>query len=258
AVVIGGGLLGIETAYGLSRAGVPVTLIHLMDRLMERQLDAEGGRLLAGALQARGISVRLKASTDRIEDDGTGSVSGITLKDGRSIPAAAVIMAVGVRANTQLATGAGLTVERGIVVADDLSTSCPGMYAIGECAQHDGSVYGLVEPGYDQARILAQHLTGDDGGAYTGNVLSTNLKVSGVPVFSAGDFSDEAAQSIITRDPAHNAYRRFFIKDDRLVGTVLVGDTGDALWYRDLIADQTDISDMRDNLAFGRTFAQAA
>ncbi|MEO1206041.1 MAG: FAD-dependent oxidoreductase [Pseudomonadota bacterium] len=258
AVVIGGGLLGIETAYGLARAGVDVCLVHVMDRLMERQLDAEGGALLKTALEKRNIRVLLKASTDEIFGDGNGAVAGIRLKDGTEIEAGMVVMAVGVRADVDLAKNAGLEISRGIKVDDTLQTSAADVYAIGECAEHRGICYGLVEPGYEQAKLLVSHLAGVGSNPYSGNVLATNLKVSGVPVFSAGDFSGEGASNIITRDRAQGAYRRLLVREDRLVGVVLVGDTADALWYRDLIAQDADISSCRDVLAFGRAFATAA
>lgn len=258
AVVIGGGLLGIETAYGLARAGCPVTLVHLMDRLMERQLDAEGAEILAGELSRRGIALRLSAETEAIIDDGSGAVAGIRLKTGEVIDAAIVVMAVGVKPETGLARAAGLDVGRGIKIDDGLETSGAGVFAIGECAEHAGVCYGLVEPGYAQARILARRLAGDSGGAFKGTTLATNLKVSGVAVFSAGDFSGAGAEGIVSRDIERGAYRKLFVRDGRLAGVVLVGDTADALWYRDLIGEQRDVGDIRSGLAFGRAFAEAA
>jgi nitrite reductase (NADH) large subunit len=255
AVVIGGGLLGIEAAVGLARAGVPTTLVHVMDKLMERQLDAQGAAILKSALEARGIKVELSANTNQIV--GTTHVEGVELADGRIIPCGLVVMAVGVRANADLAKTAGLNVGRGIVVSSQLQTSDPNIFAIGECAEHEGTCYGLVEPAYDQAKALARTLTGTPY-AYAGSVLATNLKVSGVPVFSAGTFEAADAEVIILRDCELDSYRKFIIRNEILIGVVLVGDTTDALWYRSLIAARTPISDLRSAFAFGRNFAEAA
>jgi nitrite reductase (NADH) large subunit len=255
AVVIGGGLLGIEAAVGLARAGVPTTLVHVMDKLMERQLDAQGAALLRMALEERHINVELEASTKQIV--GTTHVEGVELADGRVIPCGLVVMAVGVRANAELAKAAGLKVGRGIVVSNQMQTSDPNIFAIGECAEHEGTCYGLVEPAYDQAKILARALAGSPS-TYTGSVLATNLKVSGVPVFSAGTFNDDDAEIIVLRDRQQGSYRKFLIRNETLIGVVLVGDTTDALWYRSLISARTPIADLRSALAFGRGFAEAA
>jgi nitrite reductase (NADH) large subunit len=254
-VVIGGGLLGIEAAYGLARAGARVTLVHLMDRLMERQLDAEGARLLYAALEAKGMRVLLGAETQTIE--GPGKVQSVLLKDGRRLRCELVVMAVGVVPETALAAAAGLTVKRGIIVDDQLETSAPGIYALGECTEHDGRCYGLVEPAYEQARVLADVLGGAEQ-RYGGSVLATNLKVSGVPLFSAGDFEGAGeAECLVLRDGG-SAYRKLVVRDGRLAGTVLVGDTSDALWYLDLIRSGAPIAAMREHLAFGRAYAEAA
>ena len=255
AVVIGGGLLGIEAAYGLARAGVPVTLVHLMDRLMERQLDAEGARLLEGALEAQGIRVLLQAQARAIH--GASSVESVELQDGRRIACGLVVMAVGVRANTALAEVAGLPTRRGILVDDRLQTAAPGIHAIGDCIEHAGACYGLVEPAHEQARIVARALCGE-AVSYPGSVLATNLKLSGVPVFSAGDFEGAGAEPIVVRDEVTPAYRKLAVRDGRLVGVVLVGDTHDALWYAELIRSRRPIASIRDALAFGEAFAEAA
>lgn len=255
AVVIGGGLLGIEAAYGLQRAGATVTLLHVMDRLMERQLDAYGADILRRALEDKGIRVLLNAQTAEIV--GGAHVTGVRLVDGTVVPADRVVMAVGVKPRVDLAIASGIATKRGILVNDQLQTSVPGIYAIGECAEHNGAVYGLVEPGYEHARVAAEALCGGDA-AYGGTVLATNLKVSGVPVFSAGDFDAQDAEAIVWRDRARQTYRKFSVRAGKLVGTVLVGDTSDALWYRDLIRDGTAISAFRSTLAFGRTHAEAA
>jgi nitrite reductase (NADH) large subunit len=256
-VVIGGGLLGLEAAYGLAKAGAQVTVLHLMDRLMERQLDQRAALLLKRAVEAKGVTVRLEAETARII--GTNRVEAVALKDGSIIPAEAVVMAVGIRPSTELARAAGLKVNRGIVVNDHLETSVIGIHAIGECAEHRGSCYGLVEPGYEQAQVLARRLAGADA-SYRGSVLATNLKVSGVNVFSAGDFlgATAGADEIVLSDPGVGVYKRLVVADDRLIGGVLFGDTADAPWYLDLIRSGSPIGRWRDDLVFGRALATRA
>jgi nitrite reductase (NADH) large subunit len=254
AVVIGGGLLGIEASYGLARAGVAVTLVHVMDRLMERQLDAPAAALVLKAVEARGIRVLLGADTARVR--GADRVEGLELACGRVLAAQLVVCAVGVRPQTEPARAAGLAVNRGVIVDDELATSDPAIAAIGECAEHRGTVYGLVEPGHEQARTLARRLAGEHA-VYPGSVLATNLKVSGVSVFSAGDFTGGTdAEDLLVADPAAGHYRRFVLRDRRLAGAVLVGDTADALWYLELIRAGVDVSALRERLAFGRAFAQ--
>ncbi|HEU4381239.1 MAG TPA: FAD-dependent oxidoreductase [Hyphomicrobiaceae bacterium] len=255
AVVIGGGLLGIEAAYGLARRGVPVTLVHLMDRLLERQLDAEGARLLAAAIEAKGVRVLLGAETAAIR--GGSAVETVELKDGRVLPCGLVVMAVGIRSNTALAPSGGLQVKRGIVVDDGMQTSASGIYAIGECAEHRGVCYGLVEPCYEQARVAAAAIAAEPV-RYAGSVLATNLKVSGVSVFSAGDFEGVGAEAIVVRDAGVGSYRKLVVREERLAGVVLVGDTAEALWYADLIRAGTPVSALREALAFGQAFAEAA
>ena len=253
-VVIGGGLLGLEAAYGLAKAGARVTLLHLMDRLMERQLDQRAALMLKRAVEAKGIAVRLQAQTARIA--GSARVEAVELRDGTTIAADAVVVAVGIRANTALARTAGLEVGRGIVVDDHLQTSAAGVHAIGECAEHRGCCYGLVEPAYEQAQLLARRLAGERA-SYPGSVLATNLKVSGVNVFSAGDFlaATDEAEEIVFSDPAVGIYKKLTLAQDRLVGAVLFGDTADGLWYLDLIRAGTSVADIRDDLVFGRALA---
>ena len=254
-IVIGGGLLGIEAAYGLQRAGARVTLIHLMDRLMERQLDAAASALLKSAIEAKGITVCLNAETARIE--GAGHVQSLALVDGREIAASHVIMAVGVKPRAALAAESAIECRRGVVVDDQMQTNIPEIFAIGECAEHRGIAYGLVEPAYEHARVVARTLCGHDAN-YDGTVLATNLKVSGVPVFSAGDFSGKGAEHILWRDDHAGCYRKFVVRNGSLAGVVLVGDTTDALWYRDLIRSGAPIAPFRATLAFGRAYAEAA
>ena len=253
-VVIGGGLLGLEAAYGLAKAGARVTLLHLMDRLMERQLDPRAALMLKRAVEAKGIAVRLQADTARIAGD--GRVERVELRDGSIIAADAVVVAVGIGANTALARTAGLKVARGIVVDDHLETNAIGVHAIGECAEHRGCCYGLVEPAYEQAQLLARRLAGERA-SYPGSVLATNLKVSGVNVFSAGDFlaTIDEAEEIVFSDPAVGVYKKLIIAHDRLVGAVLFGDTADGLWYLDLIRAGSSVAHIRDDLMFGRALA---
>ncbi|MDO9414294.1 MAG: FAD-dependent oxidoreductase [Pseudolabrys sp.] len=256
AVVIGGGLLGLEAAYGLAKAGLKVSVIHLMDRLMERQLDARGSDLLKAAVEAKGITVHLNAETASIK--GAQRAQAVVLKDGREIAGDLVVVAAGIRANADLAQGAGLEVGRGIVVDDHMQTGKAGIYAIGECAEHQGICYGLVEPAYEQARVLASHLCGGDA-RYDGSVLATNLKVSGVSVFSAGDFIGAAGtEQIVLSDPGLGAYKKLVIADGKLAGAVLFGDTADGLWYLELIRSGASIDAMRDDLMFGRALAERA
>ncbi|WP_423604444.1 nitrite reductase large subunit NirB [Sphingomonas sp. MS122] len=254
AVVIGGGLLGLEAAHGLSLRGMKVTVLHLMPTLMERQLDEAAGWLLKQALEARGQTILTGADTAEIM--GTARVEGVKLKDGTEIPADLVVMAVGIRPSTTLARDAGLEVGRGIKVDDHMVTSDPDVLAVGECVEHDGQCYGLVAPLWDMCRALADHMTESPTG-YRGSVTSTKLKVSGIDVFSAGDFSGgEGCEDIVMRDAARGVYKRVIVKDDRIVGAVLYGDTGDGSWYFDLLKKQEDVSDLRDFLIFGQAFAQ--
>ncbi len=256
AVVIGGGLLGLEAAYGLAKGGATVSLVHLMDRLMERQLDARAALMLRREVEARGVEVLLGAETKAIE--GRRRVEGVALADGRTIPADLVVVAVGVRPNAEIARTAGLTINRGIVVDDRLETSKRGIYAIGECAEHNGQCYGIVEPAYEHARILAQCLVGSEQ-RYTGSVLATNLKVSGVRVFSAGDFvGAPGTEALLLSDPGLKTYKKLVIADDRLVGAVLFGDTADGPWYLELIRSGRRIDALRDELVFSRALAEMA
>ena len=253
AVVIGGGLLGLEAASGLARAGVTTSVVHLMDRLMERQLDPVAGALLRTEMEMRGIKCHLGAQTREIA--GADRVEGVRLGDGTLIPADVVVMSVGIRPQVDLAKAAGLAVERGVVVDDGLATSDDRIFALGECAQHGGVAYGLVEPAYEQARILADRLCGG-ASAYRGSLLATNLKVSGVSVFSAGDFlGEDGAQTIVLQDRGLRSYKKLVLRRmggaTRLVGCVLVGDTQDGLWYFDLIKSGAAIDAMRDDLVFG-------
>ncbi len=252
-VVVGGGLLGLEAAHGLAKAGAPVTLIHLKDRLMDRQLDVPAAALLKSLVEPKGIEVLLNADTARIM--GETRVEGVELVDGRRIDADAVIFAAGIRPNIMLARDAGIAVNRGIVVDDHLQTGRPDIFALGECAEHRGVCYGLVEPAYEQARVLAQHLAGRNS-AYGGSVVATNLKVSGVSVFSAGDFlGKEGSEAIVLSDVRRGAYKKLVISEGRLTGAVLVGDAADALWYLELIRGGESVAAIRKDMMFGRSLA---
>nr|QDF36658.1 NAD(P)/FAD-dependent oxidoreductase [Bradyrhizobium symbiodeficiens] len=252
-VVVGGGLLGLEAAYGLAKAGAPVTLLHLMDRLMERQLDGPAAGLLKTLVERKGIRILLNASTARIH--GEGHVEAVELADGSRIEADAVIFAAGIKPNVALAKEAGIAVNRGVVVNDLMQTSSPDIFALGECAEHRGTCYGLVEPAYEQARVLARHLAGKPA-AYQGSVVSTNLKVSGVSVFSAGDFmGGEGSESLVLTDRRRGTYKKLVIADGRLTGAVLIGDTVDALWYLELIRNRDKVAAIRTDMMFGRALA---
>ena len=252
-VVVGGGLLGLEAAYGLAKAGAPVTLLHLTDRLMDRQLDPAAAALLKSLVEKKGIRILLNASTARIH--GGSCVEGVELADGRGIEADAVIFAAGIRPNTQLAKDAGIAVNRGIVVDDQLQTSIPNIFALGECAEHRGICYGLVEPAYEQGRVLARHLAARDA-AYLGSVVATNLKVSGVSVFSAGEFMGaDGSEAILLSDVRRGTYKKLVIADGRLTGAVLIGDVNDALWYLELIRSRQPIAQIRAAMMFGRSLA---
>ena len=252
-VVVGGGLLGLEAAYGLAKAGAPVTLIHLMDRLMERQLDAPAAALLKSLVERKGIKVLLEANTARIH--GETRVESVELADGRWLDADAVIFAAGIRPNIALARDAGISVNRGIVVDDVMQTAAPDIFALGECAEHRGICYGLVEPAYEQAGVLARHLAGR-ASAYDGSVVATNLKVSGVGVFSAGDFMGaDGSEAIVLSDVRHGFYKKLVIANGRLTGAVLVGDTADALWYLEMIRNRQPVAGIRADMMFGRSLA---
>ena len=254
AVVIGGGLLGLEAAWGLAKAGAKVTLVHLMDRLMERQLDPEAAAMLKTEVESRGIEVVLSAETARFA--GEKKVERVELKDGRSFPASIVVMAAGIAPNVALGRSAGVSINRGIVVDAKMQTDIPNLYAIGECAEHEGRCVGLVEPAYEQASVLADTLT-DGSAGYTGSIPATNLKVTGVNVFSAGDFMGAAGtEQIVFRDRGLGIYKKLVIAKERLVGAVLFGDTADGLWYLDLIRTGAPVERFRTELAFGRALAE--
>ncbi|MGS4916526.1 MULTISPECIES: nitrite reductase large subunit NirB [Mameliella] len=252
AVVIGGGLLGLEAAAGLALRGMEVTVLHLMGHLMERQLDEAAGYLLKKDLEDRGITVMTKAATKAIL--GEDRVEAVLLEDGTVLDADLVVMAVGIRPETRLANDAHLEVARGIEVNAQMMTSDPDVLAVGECVELDGQLFGLVAPLYDQAKVVAATLIGEEA-AFVPKELSTKLKVTGCDLFSAGDFAEgEGREDVVFRDPSRGVYKRLVIEGDRLVGAVMYGDTADSNWFFGLIKDGTDISDMRETLIFGPAY----
>ena len=250
--VIGGGLLGLEAANGLLKRGVDVTVIHDMPCLMNRQLDSEAAHLLQKQLEDNGMKFRMGAITKEIVAVDDGHLSHIAFKNGEDLPTDLVIMAVGIRPNVALAKQMGLQVDKAILVNDTMQTFDPSIYAVGECVQHRGALFGLVAPLYEQAKVCATHLAEIGIGRYVQKATATTLKVSGVNLFSAGDFSGANAETIVLRDTSSSIYKRLFIKDNKLVGAVLFGDVQDGNWYFDLIKQQQDISDIRADLVFGQ------
>ncbi|MFX1739058.1 nitrite reductase large subunit NirB [Paraburkholderia sp. A1RI_3L] len=254
AVVIGGGLLGLEAANGLKLRGMDVTVVHLADTLLERQLDATAGKLLQRSLEARGLAFKLSKATTEILGNEAGHVSGVKFKDGETIDADLVVMAAGIRPNTTLAESCGLHCNRGIVVNDTLQTYDPRIYAVGECVSHRGIAYGLVAPLFEQAKVCANHLALMGIGSYKGSVLSTKLKVTGIDLFSAGEFNGgDGCEEIVLSDPAGGVYKKLVIKDDQLVGACLYGDTADGAWYFKLLREGRKLGELRDHIMFGES-----
>ena len=250
AVVIGGGLLGLEAANGLARNGMDTTVLHLMPTLMERQLDPVSAGLLKADLTRRGMTVLTEANTKAIL--GKDRVAGVELADGTMLEADLVVMAVGIRPNTTLAKSAGLACARGVQVDDGMRTSDHFIYAVGECVEHRGAVFGLVAPLYDMAKILADRITQTAESVYEPAVTGTRLKVTGIDMFSAGDFAgDDTTEDVVFRDAARGIHKKLVVRDEKLIGAVLYGEAKDSAWYFDLIRSSTDISDLRDTLVFG-------
>ena len=250
AVVIGGGLLGLEAANGLKRRGMDVTVVHVTDSLMNQQLDKHASMLLKGALEAKGLRFMLGAHTAEIT--GNGKVAGVRFKDGSAIPADLVVMAAGVRPNIALARDSGLHCERAIVVDDTLQTYDPRVYAVGECVQHRSATFGLVAPIWEQARVCAAHLAGAGHRRYVQEATATRLKVTGVELYSAGDFvGGEGSEDLVLRDPRRGVYKRLVVSGNRLSGAVLYGDVQDGPWYFELIRSSADIGPIRSQLLFG-------
>jgi NAD(P)H-dependent nitrite reductase small subunit len=254
AVVIGGGLLGLEAAHGLGLRGMKVTVVHLLDTLMERQLDAPAGALLKAALEKRGIDFRMRARTQEIL--GGERVTGVRFESGEELPADLVVMAVGVRPNIELAKRAGVACDRGILVDDCLQTYDPAIYAVGECVQHRRQTFGLVAPLWEQARICAQHIAEIGVSRFSGAINATQLKVSGIEVFSAGDFAEAPnRESLVLSDKRRGIYKRVVIEGNRVCGAVLFGDTSEAARLKELIIEGTDIAPIRDLLLFDASAA---
>ena len=264
AVVIGGGLLGLEAANGLMKRGMQVTVVHGAEWLMERQLDKVAGGLLQESLEARGMKFLMRVQTQELKSDATGRVSAVCFKDGSHANAQLVVMAVGIRPNTALAESMRLHCDRGIVVSDTLQTvTDPRIYAVGECASHRGISYGLVAPLFEQGKVLATHLAEMGIGRYTGSLTSTKLKVTGIDLFSAGDFMGnnggasqglaEDTEEIILSDPHDGVYKKLVIRNDQLVGACLFGDTVDGSWYFKLLREGRNVADIRDKLMFGES-----
>ena len=262
AVVIGGGLLGLEAANGLKIQGMDVTVIHRNEWLLERQLDKTAGKMLQKSLEAKGLNFQLNQNTKALTCDGvdgkTGRVSAIHFTDGRSLPADLVVMAIGIRPNFALAESAGIHCNKGIVVNDTMQTFDPRVYAVGECVAHRGISYGLVAPLFEMAKVCANHLANYGIGAYKGSVTSTKLKVTGIDLFSAGDFrssveaADEEREEIVLHDAVGGVYKKLVIKNNKIIGSVLYGDTADGAWYFQMLRDGKAIHEIRDSLMFGQ------
>ncbi|MES2994270.1 MAG: nitrite reductase large subunit NirB [Pseudomonadota bacterium] len=253
AVVVGGGLLGLEAANGLMLRGMSVTVVHLAPWLMERQLDDVAGRMLQKSLEARGLKFRIGAQTQALVGDDSGRVKAVQFKDGTEEPADLVVMAAGIRPNVELAEKIGLHCNRGIVVNDTMQTITDArVYSIGECAAHRGIAYGLVAPLFEQAKVCATHLGEFGIGRYLGSQTSTKLKVTGIDLFSAGDFmGGEGTEEIVLSDPYNSVYKKLVVRDDVLIGACLYGDTADGSWYFDMVREKKNVSAIRESLMFG-------
>ncbi|ANT60360.1 nitrite reductase large subunit [Salipiger sp. CCB-MM3] len=258
AVVIGGGLLGLEAAAGMAARGTEVDVVHIMGHLMERQLDEAAGYLLRKSLVDKGIRIHCKANSKQILADDNGHVRALQLDDGTELPCDLLVMAVGIRPSTALGKEAGLEVNRGIVVDDHMVTSNPDVLALGECVEHAGAIFGLVAPLYDQAKVLAKTLLGEEA-RFVQKEVATKLKVTGCDLFSAGDFAEgEGREDIVFRDPARGVYKRLILEGNRLIGAVMYGDTADGAWFHGLIKDGECVEEMRETLIFGPAYQGGA
>jgi len=251
AVVIGGGLLGLEAANGLLLQGMHVTVVHLMDTLMERQMDSESGGMLRKSLEDKGLQFLMSANTEAILGD--DHVTGVRFASGLEIAADLVVMAVGIRPSISLASKIGLYCEKGIVVNDTMQTYDPSIYAVGECVQHRGQAYGLVAPLFEQAKVCANHLANLGYARYEGSITSTKLKVTGIDLFSAGDFiGDESTEEIVMKDQSIGVYKKIVLKDNKIIGAVMYGDTVDGAWYFQMLREGTEVTDFRSQLMLGQ------
>jgi nitrite reductase (NADH) large subunit len=255
AIVIGGGLLGLEAARGLQVQGCDVTVVHLMPTLMDRQLDPDAGHYLMGKMEELGMRVLLGRTTIAVL--GNGHAEGVALSDGTCLEADLVVVAAGIRPNVELAIKAGVRVNRGIVVNDYMETSAPDIFAVGECVEHRGVCYGLVAPLYEQGKVLAATLTGHRGATYEGTVPASKLKIMGVDVFSAGDWSEQHAEPVRFEDRACGLYKKLTLRDGKLVGVILVGDTSDSHRYMDWLRTGADLTSLRRHLLFPPPAADA-
>ena len=252
AIVLGGGLLGLEAANGLAQRGMHVTVIHSRQTLLNRQLDRHAGKLLQHALEARGVHFKLNVQTQEIKADANGHVEAVHFSDNDTLACDLFVMAIGVRPNMALAKAAGIHCDRGIVVSDTLQTYDPSVYAVGECIQHRENTFGLVAPLFDQGKVCANHLAGHGVAEYFTLPSATKLKVTGINLFSVGDFEEnQETESLIFEDKALGVYKKVVLKNNQLSGAVLYGDTRDGPWYQQLLEEQRNISDLRESLLFG-------
>lgn len=256
AIVLGGGLLGLEAANGLLQRGMSVTVIHNHAVLMNRQLDSEAGQLLQNQLRAKGMAFELAVRLQEIIGNSEQHIEAVQLDDGRVLACDLLVCAIGVQPNIQLAKQAGLYCERGIVVNDTLQSYDPSIYAVGECIQHRGQTFGLVAPLYEQAKICANHLAAHGIAEYVTPPMATQLKVTGIQLFSVGDFmGDESSETLQFSDNSLGIYKKVVLKNQKIQGAVLYGDTQDGRWYQDLIEQGYDITDLREQLLFGQQAA---
>lgn len=259
AVVLGGGLLGLEAANGLTQRGMKVTVIHSNTTLLNRQLDEEAGQLLQAELEQRGVAFKMPAQTEQLIDDGQGHIKAVRFADGSELPCDLFVMAIGVRPNMQLAKSAGIQCDKGIMVSDTLQTFDPCIYAVGECIQHRGDTFGLVAPLFEQAKVCANHLSGHGMAEYKTLPTATKLKVTGINLFSVGNFSgDEHCDVLTFRDLSAKVYKKLVLKDNKLIGAVLYGETSQGAWYQQLLERRIDVSPMRHLLIFGEAYAMLA
>jgi nitrite reductase (NADH) large subunit len=256
AVILGGGLLGLEAANGLQQRGMDVTVIHNNEVLLNRQMDSQAGKMLQTELENRGLKFKMAAQTQELIGNDNRHVCGVRFKDGSELGCDLFIIAVGVRPNIKLAKQAGLYCERGIVVNDTLQTYDPCVYAVGECIQHRGATFGLAAPLFEQAKVCANHLSAHGVAKYVTLPTATKLKVTGINLFSVGDFiGDEHCEQISFTDPTAGVYKKISIKNNKIHGVVLYGDTGDGVWYQELMEQGLSIADIRQGLIFGKAFA---